>query len=107
MGPPEVARLHPPGSEFTVRLVQCQQPATDSGSTPYAEANHLGIYRMAFLVEDVRASCEELQNQGVACPPAVFLDMGPEIPVDGVWAAFFPDPDGSCLELIEMPKLTE
>jgi hypothetical protein len=32
--------------------------------------------------------------------------MGPEIPVDGVWAVFFEDPDGTCLELIETPKLS-
>jgi hypothetical protein len=31
--------------------------------------------------------------------------MGPEIPVDGVWALFFPEPDGACLELIETPKI--
>jgi hypothetical protein len=30
--------------------------------------------------------------------------MGPEIPIDGVWAVFFPDPDGTCMELIETPK---
>ena len=29
----------------------------------------------------------------------------PEIPIDGVWAMFFPDPDGTCMELIETPKL--
>ena len=32
--------------------------------------------------------------------------MGPEVPVDGVYANFFPDPDGSCLELIGLPSVT-
>jgi hypothetical protein len=31
--------------------------------------------------------------------------MGPEIPVDGVWALFFADPDGTCLELIQTPVI--
>ena len=72
---------------------------------PYADANHLGIYRMAFLVEDAAASSRALRAEGVECSDPVFLEMGPDIPVDGVWAVFFPDPDGTCLELIEAPKL--
>jgi hypothetical protein len=31
--------------------------------------------------------------------------MGPGIPVDGLWAVFFRDPDGTCLELIQRPAL--
>jgi hypothetical protein len=31
--------------------------------------------------------------------------MGPDLPIAGVWALFFRDPDGTCLELIESPKL--
>ena len=54
-------------------------------------------------MQDAAASCEELRRLGVPCSDPVFLDMGPDIPVDGVWAVFFPDPDGTCLELIEAP----
>ena len=60
---------------------------------------------MAFMVKDIHACHDELLRQGVGCPAPVFLDMGPEIPLDGVWALFFPDPDGTCLELIETPSL--
>jgi len=31
--------------------------------------------------------------------------MGPEIPIAGLNAVFFRDPAGTCLELIEAPKL--
>jgi hypothetical protein len=31
--------------------------------------------------------------------------MGPEVPVAGLWAVFFRDPDGTCLELIQRPEL--
>ena len=26
--------------------------------------------------------------------------------IEGLWACFFPDPDGTCLELIESPRLS-
>ena len=34
------------------------------------------------------------------------LEMGPEVPIAGLWAVFFRDPDGTCLELIERPVVT-
>ena len=61
-------------------------------------------FRVAFLVVDARAAHAELQRLGVDCPPPAFLDLGPEVPIDGVWAVFFRDPDGACLELIEIPS---
>jgi catechol 2,3-dioxygenase-like lactoylglutathione lyase family enzyme len=86
---------------FAIDLLEWKQPRPVGA--PYPNANHLGIYRMAFLVADARASWERLRSLGVDCPEPVFLDMGPDIPVDGVWAVFFSDPDGTCLELIESP----
>ena len=68
---------------------------------------NLGIYRMALMVDDIQASYQTLLANGVSCPtPPVKLDMGPGVPVDGVWALFFPDPDGTCIELIERPTPT-
>jgi hypothetical protein len=58
-------------------------------------------------VDDAHACYEELQRLGVKCGPPVWLDMGPEIPIEGLWALFFPDPDGTCLELIETPTIIE
>ena len=93
-----------PGQDaFAIRLVEWRRPHARGPAYPCA--NHLGLYRMAFLVDDMKSAHAELLAQGVACPPPVWLDMGPEIPIDGLWACFFPDPDGSCLELIETPKL--
>jgi catechol 2,3-dioxygenase-like lactoylglutathione lyase family enzyme len=94
--------LYPPGDEsFALDLLEWKDPAPIG--QPYASANHLGLYRMAFLVADIHASHAELLKLGVQTSKPVFLDMGPEVPVDGVWAIFFPDPDGSCLELIQSP----
>jgi catechol 2,3-dioxygenase-like lactoylglutathione lyase family enzyme len=72
---------------------------------PLAEANHLGLFRMAFLVDDARASCAELDRQGVAHSGPCHLEMGPDVPIEGgLYAVFFRDPDGTCLELIEAPR---
>jgi hypothetical protein len=62
---------------------------------------------MAFMVENAHACYDELRSCGVECRPPVWLDMGPEVPIDGLWALFFPDPDGACLELIQTPTLDE
>ena len=70
---------------------------------PFVEANHLGLFRMAFMVDDAAASCAELDRLGVAHSGPCWLEMGPEIPIDGLNAVFFRDPDGTCLELIETP----
>jgi len=97
-------RLWPKGQDaFAIDLLEWKHPAP--AGRPAAAANQLGLYRMAFMVEDMQACYAELQAQGVECPPPVYLDMGPEIPIDGLWAVFFPDPDGACMELIETPRL--
>jgi catechol 2,3-dioxygenase-like lactoylglutathione lyase family enzyme len=93
-----------PGQQgvFTIDLLQWKRP--QPVGRPYGTANHLGIYRMALMVDDIHACYETLVANGVSCygPPAE-LDMGPEVPVD-VWAMFFADPDGTCVELIESPR---
>ena len=91
-----------PGREsmFTITLAERSRPAPEERA--YAEANHVGIFRMAFLVTDIDEGYERLRAEGVECfSPPVTLDMGPEVPIDGLRALFFPDPDGACLELIE------
>lgn len=73
---------------------------------PLAEANHLGAFRMAFMVADAKAGCAELDRLGVAHSGPCPLDMGPDVPIEGsLLAVFFRDPDGACLELIETPRL--
>lgn len=96
-----------PGSEqlFTIRLQQWLDPAPQGA--PYACPNHAGLYRMALAVDDAGACYKALLAAGVDCPyPPVWLDMGPDIPIDGLWALFFFDPDGTCIELIENPQIT-
>ncbi|HEU4431649.1 MAG TPA: VOC family protein [Myxococcota bacterium] len=88
---------------FAIRLVQWEEPRPVRGAT--RPANALGIYRMALLVDDAKRACRQLDQLGIAHSGAVWLDMGPEIPIDGLHAGFLPDPDGACLEWIERPRV--
>lgn len=73
---------------------------------PLEPANHLGLFRMAFMVDDAKAACAELDRLGVAHSGPCFLEMGPDVPIQGgLYAVFFRDPDGTCLELIETPRI--
>ena len=90
---------------FTISLQQSARLPSPADRRAYAEANHVGIFRMAFIVADIDAEYDRLRSHGVECFSApVTLDMGPQVPIDGLRALFFPDPDGACLELIEAPR---
>ena len=93
----------PERTDLIIDLLEWLDPAPVG--QPAAAANQLGWFRLAYLVEDARACCAELDRQGVAHSGPCWLDMGPEIPIDGLHAVFFRDPDGTCLELIERPRL--
>ncbi len=88
-----------PGDEFTISL----RPG-DVSIPAYSSATNLGVFRMAILVDDAAAAVAQVRAGGVECPDPVWLDMGPTIPIDGLWAAFFRDPDGACLEFIQAPQ---
>jgi catechol 2,3-dioxygenase-like lactoylglutathione lyase family enzyme len=87
--------------QFAVDLVKWHSPTSDGNA--YDAANHVGIYRMALLTDDIDAAYDELRSLGVEClsPPAT-LTMGSGIP--DLRALLFPDPNGAMLELIESPS---
>ncbi len=81
---------------------------TDPGpiGQPYPAMNHLGLQRITLAVEDCQACYAALMQAGVNClSKPVWLDVGPDIPVDGAWSLFFFDPDGACIELVQTPEL--
>ena len=89
-------------ASFAIRLVEWEQPR--ALREPKRSANALGLYRMALLVEDAGKACARLDALGLVHSGSVRLDMGPDIPIDGLSAGFFHDPDGACLEWIELPR---
>ncbi|MEW6270304.1 MAG: VOC family protein, partial [Thermodesulfobacteriota bacterium] len=102
----DAAVLELPGrrEHYALRLERWRRPAALARTPPVA--NQLGAFRIALLVDDVHAWHAELERRRVRCAgPPVWLDMGPEIPIDGLWALLFFDPDGTCVELIQTPEL--
>jgi catechol 2,3-dioxygenase-like lactoylglutathione lyase family enzyme len=92
--------LQDPASGFVVELIEWIEPKIRPA--PRRRANDLGIFRMAWVTEDIDADYDTLDEAGVECfsPPAK-LTMGPGLP--DLRALSWADPDGACLELIESP----
>jgi glyoxylase I family protein len=86
---------------FMLELVQLLDP--EPLRAPASAANQLGMYRLAFLTDDIDRDHADLVDRGIRCltPPAA-LEMGPGIPP--LRALMFEDPDGTILELIEPPR---
>jgi catechol 2,3-dioxygenase-like lactoylglutathione lyase family enzyme len=93
-GPGELADERGP-EVFVVELIPARR------ERPPRVANELGMYRMALFTDDIDREDARLRAAGVEpyWPPAA-LDMGPGIPP--LRALFFPDPDGTTLEYIEL-----
>ncbi len=88
-------------SGFILDLVEWTQPRPTG--TARRAANHLGIFRLALLTDDIDRDYQGLLDAGVVCySPPMELEMGPGLPSD-LRALFFEDPDGTCIELIESP----
>jgi catechol 2,3-dioxygenase-like lactoylglutathione lyase family enzyme len=96
-----------PGADGSLIIDLLEWKTPRPTGTPLLEAHHLGLFRMALMVASAEESCAELDRLGVEHSGPCWLEMGPEIPIDGLYAVFFRDPDGTCLELIETPKIRE
>jgi len=83
---------------FMLELVQLIDPPPRRA--PSAQANQLGMFRLALLTDDIDRDHDDLVARGVRCwtPPAA-LEMGPGVPP--LRALMFEDPDGAVLELIQ------
>lgn len=70
--------------------------ATEPQSTVGGVDSHTGVRYLSFVVEDIDATCEELEAKGVSFLSPV-LDAEAEHDIDRL--VFFRDPDGNLLEL--------
>lgn len=91
--------LRLPGESTLLDLLEWQDP-TDP-APPYPHLYHLGLARIALRTTDLEADLAELAAVGVT-------PIGP--PADVEWAgqptsriACFPDPDGTIVELVQIP----
>ena len=85
-----------------IELVEWLQPFDPRPPYPLP-INHLGIHRMAFTSGDIEGDVAQLEAQGVAMiSPITPCCSGPD-----AWGSIvaFRDPDGTVLELAEMPGM--
>ena len=90
----------PRGGAFLLELVEMLDPVATG--RPSEEAHRTGLFRMAFLSDDLARDHAALTERGVVCwsPPGP-VELGPGVPT--VEAFLFEDPDGAVLELIGTP----
>ncbi len=91
--------LHLPGESTFIDLLEWIDPRDDAA--PYPHLYHLGLARIALRTTDLDADLAELAEQGVELigPPA-------DVPWEGqptTRIACFTDPDGTVIELVELP----
>ncbi|MGA2410614.1 MAG: VOC family protein [Candidatus Binataceae bacterium] len=77
-------------------LVQFIDPPTQG--QPYATLNNIGICRIAFTVDDIDRTYDQLKEKGVAFVAPLKKIKGPGGAIIGV--VCFKDPDGTVLELM-------
>ena len=81
-------------------LVLSEWPSVAVGE-PYTGPSHRGLYRMALAVDDMSIAVGRMERAGVALrqPPQLLTVQGTKVPP--LMVAFFSDPDGVPVELIE------
>ena len=98
------ARFEHPEDGSALQIVQWLQPYDPERAYPLP-VNHLGLHRMAYATSDIEADVATLKAQGVEfVSPITPCCSGPDSP--GSIVAFY-DPDGTIVELVEQPFMTE
>ncbi len=93
-----------PEDGSSLELVQWLQPHDPERAYPIP-VNHIGLHRMAYATSDIVADVAALKAQGVEfVSPITPCCSGPDSP--GNIVAFY-DPDGTIVELVEQPFMTE
>ncbi len=97
----QVVRLACPDTpDILIDLQQYIEPKEDVSNAALGMANHS---HFCFGVDDLQATCSELQKKGVELISApVSFDLGEDWDYGVVKVVFFKDPDGFILELMEM-----
>jgi catechol 2,3-dioxygenase-like lactoylglutathione lyase family enzyme len=97
-----VVRMRLPDEPYEAMLMQWHKPR--SHGRHYPEANHAGVFRAAFGVDDTRASYEAMSSAGWTFDRAPASIELTGTPVPDMWICFLSDPDGITYELVERPR---
>ena len=100
-----------PGAELHLVLIQFGNTVLElieydksPGKSQSIGNNDVGAMHVAFSVDDIQAAYADLSARGIEfnAPPYTFTQSDSE-QIAGVTIAYFRDPDGVQLELVQMP----
>ena len=89
-----------------INLIQYTNPETIIGNGPYEMMNHVGITRLALLVEDVREAFDKIrvyEGVEIVCEPKDILIRKPGQTLTMSWFSF-KDPYGVFIAMTQAPK---
>lgn len=89
-----------------INLIEFTNPPTDVAEAPYSLMNHVGITRLALLVESASEAYERVRTfpgVEIVCPPKDIVIRAPEATFTTTWFSF-KDPYGVFLTMTQAPR---
>ena len=89
-----------------INLIEYTSPATEIGDGPYSMMNHVGITRLALLVENTKEAFEKIrvyEGVEIVCEPKDIVIRKPDQSFTMTWFSF-KDPYGVFITITEPPK---
>ncbi|MES3001824.1 MAG: VOC family protein [Pseudomonadota bacterium] len=89
-----------------INLIEYTNPKTITGNGPYSAMNHVGITRLALLVENTRHAYEKIrvyEGVEIVCEPKDIVIRKPDMSFTMTWFSF-KDPYGVFITITEPPK---
>ncbi len=90
-----------------INLIEYTKPTTIIGEGPYGPMNHVGITRLAFLVESAKAAFEKIrvyEGVEIICEPKDIVIRKPGKNLMMTWFSF-KDPYGVFITIAEPPRI--
>lgn len=96
-----------PASATEINIVEFTNPKTIADAAPYEAMNHIGITRLALMVDDTKEAIEAVRNVAgveIVSEPNDILIVEPDVTLTATWASF-KDPFGIFITLSQPPKV--
>lgn len=95
-----------PAQATEINIVEFTNPKTIANEAPYEAMNHIGITRLALMVDDTKEAIEavrKVEGVEIVSEPNDILIVEPDVTLTATWASF-KDPFGIFITLSQPPK---
>lgn len=95
-----------PANATEINIVEFTNPKTEINEGPYSAMNHVGITRLALMVDDTKEAIEAVRKVAgveIVSEPNDILIVEPDVTLTATWASF-KDPFGIFITLSQPPK---